>query len=70
MYWPENGAPSGTYKVWVDYWSSCQFSGTTNFRVTRVLNQTNIEVFEGNFVSGDVENDPYSDMGPLFEFQY
>lgn len=68
IYWPVGGAPSGEYKVWVDYWSACSEPGITRFRVTRILRQSAVEVYEEEFVIGDVENDPYSEANPLFTF--
>lgn len=41
IFWPENGAPSGTYKVWVNYYSDCNDVGPVAWTVrTLVKGQT------------------------------
>ncbi len=50
--WPAGQAPSGTYTVRVDYWSSCGVA-STNY-VVRVNNGTRIDTYRGTFTgSGD-----------------
>jgi len=37
IFWPENGAPSGTYKVWVNYYSDCSDVGPVAWTVRTVV---------------------------------
>ncbi len=71
IYWPDNAAPSGEYKVWVDYWSSCMEPDAVSFRVTRVLRRDEYEIYDDlQFIASDVSDQPYSEENPLFTFQF
>lgn len=37
IFWPENGAPSGTYRVWVNYYSDCSDVGPVAWTVRTVV---------------------------------
>ena len=53
VYWPS--APSGVYEVRLNYWSNCEYAGETDWRVTIVLDGTDIEVHSGSFTPLDVD---------------
>jgi hypothetical protein len=51
--WPENGAPSGTYIVRLDYWSNCS-AASTNYVVTVHVKGQSPQTFTGTFTgTGD-----------------
>ncbi|MCA9920957.1 MAG: hypothetical protein KC421_01225, partial [Anaerolineales bacterium] len=37
IFWPETGAPSGTYKVSVDYYADCDATGPVQWTVRTVI---------------------------------
>lgn len=47
VFWAPATAVSGTYDVWVNLWSQCDHVGPTNWRMTRVLRNSDFEVREG-----------------------
>lgn len=49
--WPSGSSPSGTYRVLVDYWSSCGAT-STNYVVTVNVAGHAPQVFQGNFTGG------------------
>jgi hypothetical protein len=46
IYWPQGGAPSGTYKVQVNYYGACESGHAVNWTV-RVIVQGNVQTFTG-----------------------
>ena len=46
--WPTNGAPSGTYRVLVDYWDNCTAT-STDYSVTVNVKGQSPQTFTGNF---------------------
>lgn len=53
--WPVNGAPAGTYRVYVDYWSDCGVE-RSDWVVTVQRKGHAPEVFQGSFVGPAAEN--------------
>lgn len=53
IYWPTGGAPLGEYEVRVNYWSACNHSGRTTWRVTVVTGGEDVEFFDGAFEADD-----------------
>ncbi len=47
VYWPTNGAPWGTYQVYVVYFSTCDYSGTVDYQVTVKLAGQTDQVISG-----------------------
>lgn len=70
IFWPDNSAPSGEYKVWVDYYSDCEETNEVEFRVTRVLRHDEFEITRESFIQSDVTTDPFGPDNPLFTFTF
>jgi len=51
VFWPEGDAPTGTYRVYVDYYEQCVSSVPTHYTVT-VTYCNRIETYDGVFNSG------------------
>ncbi len=56
IFWPDGRAPSGTYRVWVDYYAFSSFTGPTNFTV-RIKNGANVDTFGGQLIGPDDRRD-------------
>ncbi|PIE66085.1 MAG: hypothetical protein CSA24_00965 [Deltaproteobacteria bacterium] len=54
VFWPDGGAPGGTYTVKVDFWSDCDNTGANYFVTLNYCGRT--EVHEGRFAPGTSDN--------------
>jgi uncharacterized protein YfaP (DUF2135 family) len=56
IYWENGTAPSGTYRYWVEYYSSCGMSSaSSNFTVRVMKNSQVIATKTGTLSSGESE---------------
>lgn len=51
--WPADAAPSGAYQVGVNYWSACEYTGVTTWRLTILERGEPVGTFEGMFSPED-----------------
>lgn len=56
VYWPDMGAPSGSYKISIKLFSSCGAKDPVNYRVYVVTDRTKVQKFEGTL-------NPVGDVG-------
>jgi hypothetical protein len=64
--WPIGGAPSGTYRVLVDYWSNCE-TASTDYTVTVNVKGRAAETFTGTF-TGEGDRGGAGDGTPITTF--
>jgi hypothetical protein len=64
--WPAGAAPAGTYRVLVDYWSSCE-APSTPYTVTINVKGREVQTFTGTF-TGEGDYGGYGDGLPITTF--
>ncbi|GAB3021596.1 hypothetical protein GCM10027284_46340 [Cyclobacterium sediminis] len=61
IYWEIGSAPSGTYKFWVEYYSSCDITNNLSEYTLRVINNgTIVQTYTGALSESNAKSNVYS----------
>ncbi len=61
IFWTPGTAPTGTYKVWVEYFGDCDGSNvSSNYTITILKNSTTIQTYTGTLSPANIKSPVYS----------